>query len=269
MNQFLIIFLLAPSIAFAAVLPPAQEAAKSAKPAKPCEVAAEMIKFVDQYIKTSPLESPHPPLPFAKFSKILDTMFQETVVTIRRFHNKFALERILDNPSKTAHETLYNLVKEVYDNVRGQLIDRIDEVRLDFEIMGTYDLIEIIQEQRNRTDAEYPELKKETNKAWDSVQAFIRRAIFESIRDKLNEADKEINDRLDKALREFRQKMAMSEWVEAIAALEKGLNESEKTVKKEIDRIEHDFQNFDYAKIHNEIEKAIAGETICLTEHLY
>lgn len=241
MNKFLVILLLAPSVAFAAVLPPAPQKTD----ADLCKVSAELSQFVRSIVK--PLSS--------VLSIPLDALPREIQTTINS--GKEELKKIEDKSTTdplSKFETP-ELAKKVYENVRKQLNKEIDEVGNVFET-GFNEFPKQIDEYRKLSDDKYPELKTQFNKAWDAIQAEIQQSIFRSAAIKLGYTRSAVNELMNQALKEFEKHSAL-------AALNVGLDDSAKIVKINIELIEKGFQNYDYTKINTEIEKAITGKTTC------
>jgi len=239
MNKFLVILLLAPSVAFAAVIPSAPQKTD----ADLCKVSAELSQFVRSIVK--PLSS--------VLSIPLDQLPREIQSTITS--GKEELKKIQGDSTTTTDPTKIDSAKKVYENVRGQLIKEIDEVRNVFETLFD-EFPKKIDEYRKFSDDKYPELKEKTNKAWDAVQAEIQQSFFRSAAIKLSTTRAAVNELLGQALKEF-------ETTSAFAALNVGLDDSAKIVKTGTEQIEKDFRNYDYTKINTEIEKAITGKTTC------
>jgi len=239
MNKFLVILLLAPSVAFAAVLPPAPQKTD----ADLCKVSAELSQFVRSIVK--PLSS--------VLSIPLDALPREIQTTVNSGEEE--LKKIQGDSTTTTDPTKIDAAKKAYDKIREQLMKEIDEIR---NVVETFfnEFPKQIDEYRKLSDDKYPELKTQFNKAWDAIQAEIQQSIFRSTAIKLGDTRGGVYELLNQALKQF-------ETTSAFAALNVGLDDVAKVVKTDIEQIEKSFQNYDYTKINTEIEKAITGKTTC------
>jgi len=251
MNPTLVaIFFLAPAIAFAASLPTAEEAKKS----DPCKVSTEIIKSVDQFIKTIA----------RTFSKPLDSLAKDIETTTSEGKKK--VKNIQDhssNPSTHDYLVPANLAESLYKNIQENLINRIAGVRIDFEIASNI-LVTQIDKLKDETGKKYPDLKKRIDQAYDSVLEEMQYSIFQNARKKLNGTDQGVNAQFGTAIYAFGLDLALSNWFEGFAALYAGLVDSTKLIKNDAKIIEHDLQNYDFTKINKEIKQSIAGSTTCL-----
>jgi len=211
-------------------------------------VANEIIKSVDHFIKTTD----------SSFSKPLDSLAKEIETTTSDGKKKVTnIQDHASNPSKTDYLVPYNLAEGLYKNIQANLINRIDGVRIDFEIASNT-LVTQIDKFKDETSKKYPDIRTQTDKAYDSVLEEMQ-SIFQNARDQLDITDQIVNEQFEKALQAFGMQLAFSNWFEGFAALNSGLDNLTSLVKYNAKEIERDLQTFDLTKINKEITKAIVG----------